>query len=104
MTVQKTKGDVKDLSLAAAGVDRIRWAGREMPVVNMITERFQKEQPLAGVRMAACLHVTTETANLAIALKAGGADLVVGPSNPLSTQDETAAALVQEYAIPTYAI
>ncbi len=104
MTVQNTKGDVKDLSLAAAGVDRIRWAAREMPVVNMITERFSKEQPLAGVKMAACLHVTTETANLAIALKAGGADLVVCASNPLSTQDETAAALVQEYGIPTYAI
>ena len=104
MTVQNTKGDVKDLSLATAGVDRIRWAGREMPVVNMITERFQREQPLAGVKMAACLHVTTETANLAIALKAGGADLVICASNPLSTQDETAAALVQEYGIPTYAI
>ena len=104
MTVQNTKGDVKDLALAGAGVDRIRWAGREMPVVNMITERFQKEKPLDGVRMAACLHVTTETANLAIALKAGGADLVICASNPLSTQDETAAALVQEYGIPTYAI
>ena len=104
MTVQNTKGDVKDLSLAGAGVDRIRWAAREMPVVNLITERFQKEQPLAGVKMAACLHVTTETANLAIALKAGGADLVICASNPLSTQDETAAALVQEYGIPTYAI
>ena len=75
-----------------------------MPVVNMIAERFRQEQPLAGVRMAACLHVTTETANLAIALKAGGADLVLCASNPLSTQDETAAALVQEYGIPTYAI
>ena len=104
MTVQKTKGDVKDLSLAQAGVDRIQWAGREMPVVNMITERFRKERPLEGLKMAACLHVTTETANLAIALKAGGADLVVCASNPLSTQDETAAALVQEYGIPTYAI
>ena len=104
MLEQKTQGDVKDLSLAAAGVDRIRWAGREMPVVNMIAERFRQEQPLAGVRMAACLHVTTETANLAIALKAGGADLVLCASNPLSTQDETAAALVQEYGIPTYAI
>ncbi len=104
MTVQNTKGDVKDLALAAAGVDRIRWAGREMPVVNLITERFRAEQPLAGVKMAACLHVTTETANLAIALKAGGADLVLCASNPLSTQDETAAALVQEYGIPTYAI
>ena len=104
MTVQKTNGDVTDLSLAQAGVDRIRWAGREMPVVNMIAERFRKERPLEGVKMAACLHVTTETANLAIALKAGGADLVVCASNPLSTQDETAAALVQEYGIPTYAI
>ncbi|MCY4558271.1 MAG: adenosylhomocysteinase [Chloroflexi bacterium] len=104
MTVQKTQGDVKDLSLAAAGVDRIRWAGREMPVVNMITERFRQEKPLDGVRMAACLHVTTETANLAIALKEGGADLVICASNPLSTQDETAAALVQEFGIPTYAI
>ena len=104
MTVQNTKGDVKDLSLAGAGVDRIRWAGREMPVVNMITERFRQEKPLDGVRMAACLHVTTETANLAIALKEGGADLVICASNPLSTQDETAAALVQEYGIPTYAI
>ena len=104
MLEQKTKGDVKDLSLAAAGVDRIKWAGREMPVVHSIAERFRREQPLAGIRMAACLHVTTETANLAIALKAGGADLVLCASNPLSTQDETAAALVQEYGIPTYAI
>ncbi len=104
MTVQKTKGDVKDLSLAQAGVDRIKWAGREMPVVNMITERLRAEKPFDGIRIAACLHVTTETANLAIALKEGGADLVVCASNPLSTQDETAAALVQEYGIPTYAI
>ncbi len=104
LTVQKTKGDVKDLSLAQAGVDRIKWAGREMPVVNLITERLRAEKPFDGIRMAACLHVTTETANLAIALKAGGADLVVCASNPLSTQDETAAALVQEYGIPTYAI
>ena len=104
MLEQKTPGDVKDLSLAAAGVDRIKWAGREMPVVHSIAERFRREQPFTGVRMAACLHVTTETANLAIALKAGGADLVLCASNPLSTQDETAAALVQEYGIPTYAI
>ena len=104
MPEQNVKGDVKDLSLAPAGVDRIRWAGREMPVVNSITERFRREQPLAGIRMAACLHITTETANLAIALKAGGADLVLCASNPLSTQDETAAALVQEFGIPTYAI
>ncbi len=104
MLEQKTKGDVKDLSLAQAGVDRINWAGREMPVVNLITQRLRAERPFDGIRMAACLHVTTETANLAIALKAGGADLVVCASNPLSTQDETAAALVQEYGIPTYAI
>ena len=104
MLEQKTKGDVKDLSLASAGVDRIKWAGREMPVVNRIAERFSREKPFEGIRMAACLHVTTETANLAIALKEGGADLVICASNPLSTQDETAAALVQEYGIPTYAI
>ena len=104
MLEQKTKGDVKDLSLASAGVDRIKWAGREMPVVNRIAERFSREKPFEGIRMAACLHVTTETANLAIALKGGGADLVICASNPLSTQDEAAAALVQEYGIPTYAI
>ena len=104
MTAQKTKGDVKDLSLAQAGVDRIKWAGREMPVVNLIADRLRAEKPFEGIRIAACLHVTTETANLAIALKEGGADLVVCASNPLSTQDETAAALVQEYGIPTYAI
>ena len=104
MLEQKTNGDVKDLSLASAGVDRIKWAGREMPVVNRIAERFSREKPFEGIRMAACLHVTTETANLAIALKGGGADLVICASNPLSTQDEAAAALVQEYGIPTYAI
>jgi len=101
---QKTAGDVKDLSLAQDGVNRIEWAGREMPVLKLIQDRFQKDKPLAGVRMAACLHVTSETANLAIALKEGGADLVVCASNPLSTQDEVAAALVQEYGIPTYSI
>ncbi len=104
MASQKTAGDVKDLSLAQDGVNRIEWAGREMPVLKLIQDRFQKDKPLAGVRMAACLHVTSETANLAIALKEGGADLVVCASNPLSTQDEVAAALVQEYGIPTYSI
>ena len=104
MASQKTAGDVKDLSLAGDGVNRIEWAAREMPVLRLIQERFQKEKPLAGVRMAACLHVTSETANLALALKEGGADLVVCASNPLSTQDEVAAALVQEYGIPTYSI
>ncbi len=99
-----TKGDVKDLSLAARGKDRIEWAAKEMPVLRLIRERFERDQPLAGVRMAGCLHITTETANLAITLKAGGADLVLCASNPLSTQDDVAAALVSEYGIPTYAI
>jgi adenosylhomocysteinase len=101
---QQTKGDVKDLSLAKVGVNKIEWAGREMPVVNMIRERFGKEKPLNGVRLSACLHVTSETANLAIALRDSGAEVVLCASNPLSTQDDVAAALVQEYGIPTYAI
>ncbi len=99
-----TKGDVKDISLAARGRGRIEWAAKEMPVLRLIRERFTKDQPLKGVRMAGCLHITTETANLAITLKAGGADLVLCASNPLSTQDDVAAALVSEYGIPTYAI
>ncbi len=96
--------DVKDLGLAEAGVRRIEWADRQMPVLAAIRERFEREQPLAGYRVSACLHVTTETANLMRTLKAGGADVVCCASNPLSTQDETAAALVAEYGIPTYAI
>ncbi|MFN8484837.1 MAG: adenosylhomocysteinase [Anaerolineae bacterium] len=96
--------DVKDLGLAAEGRRRIEWAATEMPVLRLIRERFEKEKPLAGVRLAACLHVTTETANLAITLKAGGADVYLCASNPLSTQDETAAALVKEYGIATFAI
>ncbi len=104
MASQQTKGDVKDLSLAKVGVNKIEWAGREMPVVNMIRERFGKEKPLNGVRLSACLHVTSETANLAIALRDSGAEVVLCASNPLSTQDDVAAALVQEYGIPTYAI
>jgi adenosylhomocysteinase len=99
-----SSGDVKDLSLAQDGVNRIEWAEREMPVVRLIRERFTKEQPLAGFRLAACLHVTTETANLALALKDGGAEVTLCASNPLSTQDEVAAALVQEYGIPTFSI
>jgi adenosylhomocysteinase len=95
--------DVKDQSLAEAGRQRIEWAFREMPVVGLIRERFSKEKPLKGLRISACLHVTTETANLALALKAGGADLILCASNPLSTQDDAAAALV-EYDIPTNAI
>ncbi len=98
------KGDVKDLSLAARGKERIEWAAKEMPVLRLIRERFELDQPLKGVRMSGCLHITTETANLAITLKAGGADLVLCASNPLSTQDDVAAALVAEYGIPTYAI
>ena len=96
--------DVKDLSLAPEGVRRILWADRQMPVLAAIRERFEREQPLAGYRVAACLHVTTETANLLRTLKAGGADVVACASNPLSTQDETAAALVAEYGIATFAI
>lgn len=98
------RGDVKDLSLASRGKDRIEWAAKEMPVLRLIRERFEKDQPLKGLRMSGCLHITTETANLAITLKAGGADLVLCASNPLSTQDDVAAALVAEYGIPTYSI
>ena len=104
MAVQSTQGDVKDLSLAKDGVNRIQWAEREMGVLRIIRERFAREKPLQGLRMAACLHVTTETANLAITLRDGGADLSLCASNPLSTQDEVAAALVSEYGIPTYSI
>ena len=104
MAVQNTKGDVRDLALARDGVNRIEWAEREMRVLRIIRERFAKEKPLQGLRMSACLHVTTETANLAITLKEGGADLALCASNPLSTQDEVAAALVSEYGIPTYSI
>jgi adenosylhomocysteinase len=96
--------DVKDLSLAAEGVTRIEWADRQMPVLAAIRERFEGQQPLAGYRVAACLHVTSETANLARTLKAGGADVVLCASNPLSTQDDVAAALVSEFGIPVFAI
>jgi adenosylhomocysteinase len=96
--------DVKDPALAPLGVKRIEWADRQMPVLRSISERFAKERPLDGVRVAACLHVTTETANLMRALKAGGADVVLCASNPLSTQDDVAAALVSEYEIRTFAI
>jgi adenosylhomocysteinase len=96
--------DIKDKSLAEGGRRRIDWAEREMPVLRTISERFAKEKPLKGVRLSACLHVTTETANLARALVAGGADLVLTASNPLSTQDDVAAALVNIYEVPTFAI
>ena len=96
--------DVKDLSLADAGREGIEWADRQMPVLRLIRERFEREQPLKGVKLAACLHVTTETANLARTLKAGGAEVYLAASNPLSTQDTTAAALVHHYGISTFAI
>src|SRR5688500_12066146 len=96
--------DVKDLALAPLGVTRIIWADRQMPGLSSIAERFAAERPLEGIRVAACLHVTTETANLMRTLKAGGADVVVCASNPLSTQDDVAAALVSEYGIRTFAI
>jgi adenosylhomocysteinase len=99
-----THGDVKDISLAPRGKDRIEWAAKDMPVLRLIRERFAQEKPLKGVRMSGCLHITTETANLAITLQAGGADLVLCASNPLSTQDDVAAALVSEYGIATFAI
>ncbi len=91
-TAAPVKGDVKDLSLADAGRKRVNWAERDMPVLRAIRERFEKEKPLAGMRMSACLHITAETANLAKTLKAGGADLLLCASNPLSTQDDVAAA------------
>ncbi len=95
---------VKDLSLSSKGRNRIEWAERDMPVLRKIKDNFSKKKPLKGVRIAACLHVTTETANLAITLKAGGADVVVCASNPLSTQDDVAASLVKDFGMPVYAI
>jgi adenosylhomocysteinase len=104
MSTTAPRHDVKDLALAPAGVTRIMWADAEMPVLAAIRERFERERPLDGVRIAACLHVTSETANLARTLHAGGADVVLCASNPLSTQDDVAAALVEEYGISVYAI
>ena len=98
------KYDIKDESLADAGLDRILWADRDMPVLAAIRKRFEEEQPLKGVRIGACLHVTTETANLMRTLKAGGAEVTLCASNPLSTQDDTAAALVKHFDIPVFAI
>jgi len=98
------KHDIKDIKLAEKGRLRIEWAERDMPVLRMIRERFKKEKPLKGVRLSACLHVTTETANLMITLKEGGAELALCASNPLSTQDDVAAALVKFYKIPVFAI
>jgi adenosylhomocysteinase len=104
-TTQTTKSyDVKDLALADTGKKRIEWAFQSMPVLQTIRKQFIKTQPLAGIRMAACLHVTTETANLMVTLRDGGADIRLCASNPLSTQDDVAASLVRDYNIPTYAI
>ena len=99
-----TIGDFADPTLVEAGQKRIEWAAREMPVIEQIRERFAREKPLAGIRIAACMHVTSETANLMIALRDGGADARLAASNPLSTQDDVAAALVLEHGIPTFAI
>jgi adenosylhomocysteinase len=96
--------DVKDPELAQKGKDRIEWARQSMPVLRLIRDRFEAEKPLAGLRIAACLHVTTETANLAVTLRDGGAEVRVCASNPLSTQDDVAAAMIREYEIPTFAI
>jgi len=103
-TSVKLNYEVKDLALAAQGSQRIDWAGREMPVLKQIRQRFAQDRPLAGIRISACCHVTTETANLAITLKAGGADAVLIASNPLSTQDDVAAALVVDHGISVYAL
>src|SRR5829696_6577959 len=104
MSTTQTSYDVKDIGLADRGLLKMEWAGAEMPVLKLIQERFRREKPLAGLRLSACLHVTSETANLAVVLKDGGADIVLCASNPLSTQDDVAAALAGEHGIPTYAI
>lgn len=96
--------DIKNIDLATQGKRRILWAENDMPVLKIVRERFEKEKPLAGKRLSACLHITAETANLAITLKAGGADLVMCASNPLSTQDDVAASMVKDYNIPIFAI
>src|SRR5574342_963865 len=96
--------DIKDLNQAEGGRRRIDWAEREMPVLRQIRERFAKEKPLKGVRLSACLHVTTETANLALTLQQGGAQVALCASNPLSTQDDVAACLVRDYGMSVFAI
>src|SRR5918998_5772641 len=102
--MQSIEFDVKDIDLAADGKRRIEWAEREMPVLRLIRERFAQEKPLSGVRIVACAHVTTETANLVRALQAAGAESVLIASNPLSTQDDVAASLVADWNVPVYAI
>jgi adenosylhomocysteinase len=104
MTAVQSEYDIRDINLANTGKDRIEWADREMPVLRLIRERFASEKPLDGLKLVACAHITTETANLARTLKDGGADAVLVASNPLSTQDDVAAALVSHYGIRVYAI
>ena len=104
MNPKNLSGDVKDISLKEKGINRIEWAAREMPVLNHIRKRFMQEKPLNGLILSACLHVTSETANLALALRDGGAEVALCASNPLSTQDDVAAALTNHYGIPTFAI
>lgn len=103
-TTVKLQYDIKDIALAPKGKQRIEWAGREMPVLRQVQDRFAQEKPFSGIRLVACCHITTETAHLAIALKAGGADAVLIASNPLSTQDDVAASLVVDHGIPVFAI
>jgi adenosylhomocysteinase len=103
-TVPKLTGDVKEIALADEGKRKVQWANQHMPVLQLIRKQFIKDQPLKGIRMSACLHITSETANLAITLRDGGADVVLCASNPLSTQDDVAACLVKDYSIPTFAI
>src|SRR5574344_494674 len=98
------KSDIKDINLADQGKNNIEWAMKDMPVLNLIKKRFEKEKPFSGLKLSACVHVTKETAALCIAMKAGGADAVLVASNPLSTQDDVAAALVKHYGIPTFAV
>ena len=104
MTIAEMKYDVKDLSLADQGKNQIEWAFKDMPVLKLIQERFIKEQPFKGLKLSACVHVTKETAALCVVMKAGGADAILVASNPLSTQDDVAAALVKHYGIPTFAV
>src|SRR3954466_2712212 len=103
-TATSLQYDIKDINLAPQGKQRIEWADREMPVLRLIRERFEAEKPLVGVKLVACAHITTETANLARTLQAGGADSILIASNPLSTQDDVAASLVADWGIPVYAI
>lgn len=104
MTMTLEKYDIKDINLADQGKNQIEWAFKDMPVLTSIKERFEKEQPFAGLKLSACVHVTKETAALCVVMKAGGADGILVASNPLSTQDDVAAALVRHYGIPTFAI